>query len=103
MSKFTEGKWQLNESRGIIYAGAMMKKGGLTMSKCPIIDRVELTRRKFAKKPTRYKMSHVENLNRSKLTRLKDDDTWDGIHCPECGAVLQHTEGCMSCPNGDFF
>ena len=67
------------------------------MPKCPTIDRVELTRRKFAKNT-----NTVENLNPPISTGLKND-FWDGIHCPECGALLQHTEGCMSCPNGDFY
>ena len=72
------------------------------MPKCPTIDRVELTRRKFAKNPPPDNSSAVENLNTSISTGLKNDD-WDGIHCPECGTLLQHIEGCISCPNGDFY
>lgn len=71
------------------------------MPKCPTIDRVELTRRKFSKNLNVSKSTPLKNKQFGKTEHIKEN--WNGIHCPECGAELQHFEGCMSCPNGDFF
>ena len=69
------------------------------MPKCKTIDRLELTRRKFAKNPNGYNLKPVENLNGSISTPLKNDD-WDGVHCPECGKKLEHVSGCIICTCG---
>ena len=70
------------------------------MPKCPTIDRLELTRRKFAKNLTTEKEKlPTENLKGSISTPLENND-WDGVHCPECGKKLEHVSGCIICTCG---
>lgn len=65
------------------------------MPKCPTIDRVALTRKKFAKN-----LYHSGEVN--EMIKSTDSNDWDGIHCPQCGKELRHVEGCLSCECGYF-
>ena len=64
------------------------------MIECRRLDRLELTRKKFAKNLKREE-TQVENRN---------NEEWDGKHCPLCGKDLgisgRHVSACIMCECG---
>ena len=105
------------------------------MIECRRLDRLELTRKKFAKnlqhewahdewthiaptrdefirdkftrvEPIRDKFTRVEPIRVELKTRVerRNDEEWDGKHCPLCGKDLdvsgRHVSACIMCECG---
>ena len=71
------------------------------MIECRRLDRLELTRRKFARN-----LQHEETHDKPKETQAecRNDEEWDGKHCPLCGKDLdvsgRHVSACIMCECG---
>lgn len=67
------------------------------MPKAKPLDRLELTRRKMAFKEM---MKHADEVPPATgVIEHMNDENFDGVHCPYCGAVMKHIAGCLECPN----
>ena len=62
------------------------------MLECRVLDRLELTRKKFARP--------VQNEEHVMKNMTNFEDEWDGVHCPMCGGELRHESGCVICSCG---
>ena len=70
------------------------------MIECRRLDRLELTRKKFARN-----LQHEEIHDEPEAqVESRNDEEWDGKHCPLCGKDLEvsgrHVSACIMCECG---